>query len=810
MRRLLILLVLVLGFGGPATVVIAPFGGFATAQETNSAPDYANWEKVARRAEIALEDKRASSEALETLRAEIVSWRSTFTLAQGSNSSRISTLQNQIAALGPVPDTEAQESPEITTRRQELVAQLADLEGAALRAKEAFSRADGLIGEIDQVIRDRQKTHLMELGPVPVNPQLWPAAARDLTQSFDHALDEFKATWATATEQKLLRQNAPVTGFFLVVAIVLLLRGRNWVERLSARIQSGTGRAHRRLLGFLVSCGQVILPVIGIIAFAAALFSTGLLGFRGRILVDGLPQVGLAFFVARWLSVRAFPLVPDHREVLPVPAREAAKIRWSATALGVLWGLDRMLQPLAEFDTYSAATISVLQFPLIVLSGLLLYRLGGIFRRGAIAIDTASQTETKFRKRILSITGQFMMAVGIVGPVLALIGYGVAARALVYPAMVSVALLALLTLLSHVVRDIYSVITRGDEERGRNALFPVLISFAMVLASLPLFALIWGARSSDLTEIWDQLSKGFVIGDTRISPAQFMTFALIFALGYMLTKLVQSTLKSTVLPKTKIDPGGQVAIVSGLGYVGIFLASLVAISTAGIDLSSLAIVAGALSVGIGFGLQTIVSNFVSGIILLVERPITEGDWIEVGGNMGYVRDISVRATRIETFDRTDVIVPNSDLVAGTVTNYTRGKLTGRTIISVGVAYGTDTRLVEKVLKDIAQAHPMVSMNPPPSVHFIQFGADSMDFQIRAILRDVNFSLTVKSDINHEIVRRFAEESIEIPFPQRDIWLRNAEKLHPTAEAQPTPQRAPAKPVRDDPDAGEPGEGDQPT
>ncbi|MFP3382812.1 DUF3772 domain-containing protein [Tritonibacter sp. SIMBA_163] len=755
---------------------------------------YESWQRTADRAERVLDAKRASNGALEALRVELTGYRQQFLDAGNQNGDRLKTLRAQIEALGPVPEEGKSEPENIAKLREELQSQLATVTAPQVLADLGYSRAQGLITEIDKLIRERATRTLLERVPMPLNPENWPAAVLDATKVLGAFWHETADLMAQATTRETIRSRLPVLLLLLAGSVLLLGRGRHWAKKAGAYLRElgwrGTG-----VWRFIVSLLQVLLPYLGTVLLVRAIDISGVLGVRGTLLLDDAPLWSLILFASHWLGERLY-VYQLTNELIPFEPRAQRQVRVLLVSLALVLVMQLILGRLDTIENFDDGTYAVLSWPLILLASLLLVRMNRIRVRQRRDEDTEIGEEDDEgaiavgASRAMSLLRRLVFCLALIAPVLGAIGYINAAIAIIYPVILTLALVTTLMVLQRFLSDIYDWLTRNSQG-AEDSLFSVMTGFVLALLSLPFFALIWGARTSDLTELWSRFLEGFDIGDTKISPTIFLTFVVIFACGYVLTRLLQGSLRSSLLPKTKIDPGGQNAIVSGVGYIGIFLAALIAVSTAGLDLSSLAIVAGALSVGIGFGLQTIVSNFVSGIILLIERPVSKGDWIEVGGLMGYVRDISVRSTRIETFDRTDVIVPNSDLISGTVTNYTRGNTVGRVIVPVGVAYGTDPRRIEQILMEVAKSHPMVLMNPAPAVVFQGFGADSLDFEIRAILRDVNWVLSVKSDMNYEIAKRFVEEGIEIPFAQRDIWIRNPEALK--GEAGPS-DATPAEPT----------------
>lgn len=294
-----------------------------------------------------------------------------------------------------------------------------------------------------------------------------------------------------------------------------------------------------------------------------------------------------------------------------------------------------------------------------------------------------------------------------------------------------------------------------------------------LLALLVIFVLLslWGVSTDLLMQSIKKLFFGFTIGGVKISLISIFLGIGSFFISIALVKALRRRLNSNVLDKMDIDDGIRHSLSSGFSFFGFIIAAIIAITMMGGNLTNLALIAGALSFGIGLGLQNIVNNFVSGIIILFERPIKVGDWVIINGEEGLVKQINIRATEIETWKKASVIIPNADLLSNTVKNLTHDDKWGRLEIEVGVSYGTDLDRVKTVLLEIARDNKRVMKKPEPYVIFRDFGDSYLAMELRCYTADIMNGLGISSDLRFEIYKRFADEGIEIPFPQKVVYLK---------------------------------------
>ena len=336
---------------------------------------------------------------------------------------------------------------------------------------------------------------------------------------------------------------------------------------------------------------------------------------------------------------------------------------------------------------------------------------------------------------------------------------------------------------------------QNPEKEDNLALFWLifLTDVMLIIVSLPLVAAIVGVEWEGIRLLIYQAVSGFQIGGITISLISLASAIFLFIVLLFITRFIQKVLANKVLPKTRMEESVRLSFVQIFGYIGLTIAFMSAISSVGFDMSSLALIAGALSVGIGFGLQSIVSNFVSGLILLFERPIKVGDWVILSSGEGVVKRISVRATEIETLDRTAIIIPNSELISASVTNWTHKDRTGRLTINVGVSYNADPQAVYDILLEVAKESDLVLSSPLPSVLFKDYGESSLIFELRIFIRNITDRYTIATKLRLEIWNKFKEEGIEIPFPQRDLHIRSADGFRDEGFIPPVKAKKSAKP-----------------
>lgn len=737
------------------------------------------------RSQKALESKEISRQKLKKFREQLAELRDTSKAIVDKGSVEGRTIRAQLDGLGPPPAEGTSEPEEIAGHRAKLNAVLGKAEEPIRLANEILQQSEVLIREIDKRIRDQQTLVLLRRFPTPLLPHAWLTAADDLTEYTGHILDQIKTSLQEPGEIERLKGNIPTMVILVIFGLAVLLVGQPLIlRRLERASVIGRTRWHRWSLVALKSLSRLALPTIGAAALLLIIKLVDVTPPAVFTLTEALPVMAAIVIVAYWLGYTIFsPTKPEER-LLSFTDDHARTGFLLCLGFGVMLAIELLVEKIVASPIISEETISVLAAPLILYSCLLLWQFGRLLRTsGARETDAAAPPDGDDEKKtidsgFLYFISRLMQGAALIVPFFVLLGFIKLAQEAMHSIVLTVILLGLALLLFNVVVNILQAVLQTDQAEEKNplSLLPVCVICLLVIAFAPPMAMAWGASIADLREIWRLLTDGVQLGEIRLSLDMVMTLVLLFTLGVFLTRWLQRLLRVSVLPRTKLDRGAQTATVTGVGYIGLTLAALIAVSAAGLNLKNLAVVAGALSLGIGFGLQTIVSNFVSGIILLVERPIKEGDWIEVSGYSGVVRKISVRSTRIETFDRHDVVLPNSDLISGTVKNMTLSSMIGRLIVPVGVAYGSDLEKTREILLDAAKSHKAIYTEPAPSVLFIGLGESSLDLELRCFLRDIGEILNVKSDLLFTIYAALNREGVEIPFPQRDIHLPEIDRL----------------------------------
>lgn len=388
---------------------------------------------------------------------------------------------------------------------------------------------------------------------------------------------------------------------------------------------------------------------------------------------------------------------------------------------------------------------------------------------GQAADDNTAEGLSRGAKVILFMS---LFALGTLG--VSLFGYPDLASFIFNRFFASVVLLGIFAVIRLVVSDILrrSVVFCFSTFRLRRKLlskadFLMSLLITPILVMFVIYSLLrlWGVPASFMLYGIKKLIFGFKVGGIQISLIAILTGLLTFVISLSVVKILKNKLSNSLLTRINMDEGIKHSLVSGVSFIGFIISAILAVVAMGVDLSNLAVIAGALSVGIGFGLQDIIKNLVSGIIILFERPFKVGDWVILAGEEGKIKQINIRSTELETWTKRSVIIPNATLISSSLVNLTHGDNWQRQSILVGVSYDSDVEQVTKLLIECAKSHKRVVKVPAPMVIFKDFGASSLDFELRFHVTDVRVDYSVSSDLRYTILKTFRENGIEIAYPQ---------------------------------------------
>ncbi len=688
---------------------------------------------------------------------------------------RLTEINSRIEQLGAPPAEGQPPEPEmVSNERRALANEKAEINVLLGKAEDLSVRVNGLGNKIQTMRRDLFANMLTK------RYQLSQAFSGEVGQEIQTEFSAFNrsiSSWLRYAFQFKYQAMLGATFFALLAAALLQFVGKRLVRRVIDRDPTIEDPSY--LARLTVAFWSTLLPSVALSVFLSStigLFNyfNVLLGDIGSYLNGLVGVIFLTFFVYRLSHAVLSPDMPNWR-LIAIESRPARVLVWLMTATALVVGLDYFMGLISE-TLSSPLSVTILKSLIAaVIVGVLLVLIGSV----RPFVD--AQGERRRWPATLRFLLYFLGAATVVAALLGYISFAqfISQQIVVTGAMLATAYIGFLaaravsdegsfanTFIGRRLKARFETEDTTLDQLGLAA--SVCINILIVVVFLPLVLFQWGFQPGDIASWLNKLATGFKIGTFSFSPFAIVTGLIVFAIGYFITRWFQSWLDDSVMERGKVDTGVRNSIRTVVGYAGLALAALIGISAAGINLSNFALVAGGLSLGIGFGLQNIVQNFVSGLILLAERPFKAGDWIVAGATSGTVKKISVRATEIETFQRQTVILPNSELINGAVGNWTHRNKLGRIEIKVGVAYGFDAKRAHEILLEITRNHPLVLKNPEPFVLFANFGAAALEFEVRAFLADINNGSIVQNDIRFAILDAFGKEGIPIPSTARFI------------------------------------------
>src|SRR5271165_433147 len=724
--------------------------------------------------EASLRDKNLTDSDLQRLR--------------GENDALGLALQGVIADLAPRLAASAKRLAELTPKTGETLPatdvaakelasekQRHDTLDANLRAARAMLlQADDLATRIGAARRKLFARETFARSSSVLNPQLWIAVWREVP--IDAAVvRSLIADWLGGVGARLtLVQKIVIAAVAALLA--LIAAPLTWVARRIVRRDpkaSAPSRLPRALAAAWTALVLAVAPLIGLGLLANALDAFDLSDPSVQGLIDAALDAARVLIVVNALGRGMLAPGLEPWRLIAMSDRSAAIFYRLAMTIAAVWAAERLIEPAADAVASLNIAVATRAVGATLASLAMAHALRRLGSPPALAVGSP-QGDAWAPARTLGWAFAFVILAA------ALAGYIAFATFLINQAIYLTVLGSALYLADIIVQDGTKALLKPEAPVGGRVLAMVglrrnvLAQIVVILQGVARLAVLvvavgavlepWGVQSQDMFGGLRAAYFGFSVGGVRLSLSSMISAVAVFAVAVFVTRLIQHWLGSRLLANTRLDAGVSNSVRTIFGYVGVIVALTLAGAQIGLDVQKLALIAGGLSVGIGFGLQTIANNFVSGLILLWERGIRVGDWVVVGNEQGFVHRINARATEIETFDRGTLIVPNSNLVSGVVKNWVRNDRVGRIIVSVNVAYESDVEQVRDMLIAAAKAQDLVLAIPAPSVLFAEFSDWALKFNLVCFVDDIELGERTRSDINFDILRRMREANLRIPYP----------------------------------------------